>query len=157
MTASTSGRSASACHTGTPSPPMTRTARSASRSSSDPGNVTTPILGRRSSLMWRSTAYLLGPQDLELLDHRVRQEPGGHLLDLRLRGLLALGLDRELDVPADAHAAHVGPPHGRQRSLDRLALGVEQARLELDQDLEPHVHASSRRRRWSAAESVWAS
>jgi hypothetical protein len=36
-------RSASACHSATGSPPAIRTARAASRSSSDPGKVTTPI------------------------------------------------------------------------------------------------------------------
>src|SRR5881397_960005 len=45
MTASTPRRSRSACHSGTPSPPMSATARSASRSSRDPGNVTTPTRG----------------------------------------------------------------------------------------------------------------
>src|SRR5918992_808075 len=44
MTPSTPWRSGSACQSGTPSPPMSSTARRASRSSSEPGNVTTPIL-----------------------------------------------------------------------------------------------------------------
>src|SRR5919106_3620109 len=43
MTPSTPSRSGSACQSGTPSPPMSSTARRASRSSSEPGNVTTPI------------------------------------------------------------------------------------------------------------------
>src|SRR5215475_6390787 len=43
MTASTPPRSRSACQSGTGSAPAYRTARAASVSSSDPGNVTTPI------------------------------------------------------------------------------------------------------------------
>src|SRR5262245_58209114 len=43
MTASTPRRSRSACHSGTGSAPAYRTARAASVSSSEPGNVTTPI------------------------------------------------------------------------------------------------------------------
>src|SRR5688572_22123691 len=43
MTPSTPLRSASACQSGTPSPPISSTARRASRSSSEPGNVTTPM------------------------------------------------------------------------------------------------------------------
>src|ERR1700743_1106798 len=43
MTASTPRRSWSACQSGTGSAPAYRTARAASVSSSDPGNVTTPI------------------------------------------------------------------------------------------------------------------
>src|SRR5512132_1189178 len=45
MTASTRRRSRSACHNVTPMPPMNAMARTASRSSREPGNVTTPTLG----------------------------------------------------------------------------------------------------------------
>src|SRR5262245_8339085 len=157
MTASTPFRSRSACQSATPSPPMNLTARSASRSSSEPGKVTTPTRGGRSVIEPRSSARLLGAQDLEVLDHRVREEALRHLLDLRLGGRLALGLDRELDVAPDPNAAHVGPPHRRQRTLDGLPLWVQETGLELDEHLERQVHAWSRRGRLRSAASAPAS
>src|SRR5439155_884237 len=42
MTASTRARSSSACQRGTPWPPIVATARRASRSSTEPGNLMTP-------------------------------------------------------------------------------------------------------------------
>ena len=74
--------------------------------------------------------------DLELLDHRVRQQPERHLLDLRPRGLLGRGLDVSSTCLPTRTPDHVRPPHRGQRALDRLALRVEQARLQPDEHLE---------------------
>jgi hypothetical protein len=52
-------------------------------SSSDPGNVTTPILGRRSSFM-ALNGLPARPEGPGLLDHGVREQPLRHLLRLGL-------------------------------------------------------------------------
>src|SRR6266568_7422602 len=155
MTASRSGNAASPCQTGMPSPPRNRTARSASRSSSDPGNVTTPtrglgFIGNHLDPRLRAETLtevlppiglaLLPVAVLETLDDRIRQELLRHLFGLLLGGFGRFGFQLELDVLAHPDVGHVRPAHVRERVLDGLALRVEQALLERDDHLEVELH-----------------
>src|ERR687897_2428361 len=135
ITASTPFRSASACHSSSASP-IRRAASSASRSSHDPGNWTTPNLterlppqGVRPCVLRRMIAFLA--LNLELLDQGIGEQPLAHLADPR--GIV----DVELDQPADVHVAHALEAERRQRALDGLALRVEDAGLGPDQDPHP--------------------
>src|SRR5262245_53090594 len=136
MTASTPWRSASSCQSETASPPRYVTARSASRSSSEPGKVMTPT---RAELK-RSLLHFLRRQKTELLDDRIGKELLGHRLDLRESGDLVVGLHHELDVFADTNGADVIPAHSRKRTLDGLALRVEKALLKRNDDLVSALH-----------------
>src|SRR6185503_8866712 len=100
---------------------------SASRSSCEPGYVTTPIRG------WG----LANDLDLVALDQRVREQPLAHLLDLRPGRRLVGGLDLEVDHLADARVLHLEAEVAERRA-DRFALRVEDARLGPDEDGGPH-------------------
>src|SRR5437899_3314567 len=95
-----------------PSPPIMATASSASRSSSDPGNVITPTRGVATVT---AASCLLGLEDAVVLDHRVRQEATSDLIDLCASFDMARGLDLEPNVLADVNCRDVGPPEGRER------------------------------------------
>src|SRR5690349_11903337 len=99
MTASTPRRSRSACHSGTGSAPAYRTARAASVSSSEPGNVTTPI---------RTTAaYPAAPQ----LSETAASRPAECAFDLL--------------YPGQKRIWQVAPaPSGRQRGALNTTAGV---------------------------------
>ena len=114
MIASAPRRSASACQSSSASPTR-RAAASASRSSHEPGNWTTPNF----------------TLDLVVLDQRVRQQPLAHLADPR--GVF----DVELHQPPDVHVAHALEAQRGQGALDGLALRVEDPGLGPDQDPHP--------------------
>src|SRR5947208_13931918 len=118
-----SGSSRSSCQTGTASASSAASAQSASRSSCEPGYVTTPILG----------CGLANDLDLVRLDQRVREQPLAHLLHLGLGRRLVGGLELEVDHLADPRVAHVEPEMPERRA-DRLPLWVEDARLRTDED-----------------------
>src|SRR6185437_3304172 len=114
MTASTPRRSRSACQSGTGSAPAYRTARAASVSSSDPGNVTTPIRTRE------VYPQAVSPQETSQVRHYGRsgtgQRDGLSGTGQRGRPVDALG---EHDAGATArrgaqgHLVRVGP-HDRE-------------------------------------------
>src|SRR4051794_10979920 len=94
----------------------------------------TPPTRAATSTAGRSTCTWGGPgarplEDLVVLDQRIGQQRPAHLV--QTRGIL----DLQLDQPADAHVVHALKAEGGQCALDRLALGVEDARLGADQDL----------------------
>ena len=69
--------------------------------------------------------------DGEVLDHRVGEQLVGDLaggVEVRLAGEL------DLDAPADAYGGDVGDAEPRQRVRDRLALRIQDLRLEHDVD-----------------------
>src|SRR6202044_4095702 len=132
MTASTPRRSRSACHSGTGSAPAYRTARAASVSSSDPGNVTTPIRTSRS----------LPCADSELFDHRVGQQLAGELLDRGERGAVRRTVDLELEPFSLANRGHAAEAQAVARAEHRLALRV--VNLGLEHYVDDHTcHVSS--------------
>src|SRR5262249_32193454 len=89
-----------------------------SRSSLEPGKVTTPQ---------RTSGCSLDDLDAEILDHAVGQELLAHAGDA-LRGLGAVEVAQaELDVLPDPHLAHLREAESVQRLLHRLALGIEDA------------------------------
>src|SRR4029079_11872535 len=112
-TASRSGSSLSSCQTETASASSAASAHSASRSSCEPGYVTTPIRG------WG----LANDLALVALDQRVREQPLAHLLDLRPGRRLVGGLDLEFDHLADARVLHLEAEVAERRA-DRFALRV---------------------------------
>ena len=83
--------------------------------------------------------------DLVALDQRVREQLLAHPLDLRARLGRVVGVDLELDEPADAGLAD-GEAEVPQAALDRLTLRVEDARLRPDEHgrLHPSTTSGSR-------------
>jgi alpha-1,6-mannosyltransferase len=69
--------------------------------------------------------------DHEVLDHRVGEQPSGNL---RHSDLVDRPVDLELEMLALPDAPHAAVPHPPQRAEDRLALRVEDLRLEHDID-----------------------
>src|SRR3954453_6201654 len=128
--ASRSGSSASSCQTGTASASTAASAHSASRSSCDPGYVTTPIRG----------CGLAMDLDLVRLHQRVHEQLLAHFLDLRLRRRRVGGVDLEVDHLADARVRDAEAEMA-QRVLDRRALRVEDALLRPHED--PCLHPST--------------
>lgn len=72
-----------------------------------------------------------GRPDDEVLDHRVGQQPLGDLGD---PGFVQRPVDLQLEMLALPDAPHPVVPHPTQRAEDRLALRVEDLRLEHDVD-----------------------
>ena len=66
--------------------------------------------------------------DREDLDQRVRQQLGGEPLDDRPGRRLVVGVDGQLDPPADADVADPLDPEVAEAALDRPTLRVEDAR-----------------------------
>src|SRR5690242_101263 len=122
MTASTPRRSRSACQSGTGSAPAYRTARAASVSSSDPGNVTTPIRtlevypqaaspqetsqvrqhGRSGAGLRGRPADALAAGSLrgmegEFLDHGIGEQLAGKFLDRRQGGAVGRPVELKLE------------------------------------------------------------
>src|SRR5881397_838418 len=106
MTASTRARSSSACQRGTPWPPIVATARRASRSSSEPGNVMTPTRGAETVT---DVSRPVGAHDAVILDHGIRQDAPRDLVGLRTSLCLPPGVHLESDVLAHPHPGHVRP------------------------------------------------
>src|SRR5262249_1298232 len=89
-----------------------------SRSSLEPGKVTTPQ---------RTLGSLLDDLDAEILDHAVGQELRAHAGAAR-GGLGAVDVAQaELDVLPDPHLPHLRVAESVQRVLHCLALGIEDA------------------------------
>src|SRR3954452_6263086 len=118
MTASTSLRSWSACHSATGSPPARRTARAASTSSREPGKVMTP--------MRTGDLSVGGEVQFDVLDDGVGQQRLGDLLQL---GLVGRAVDLEHEVLALADAADTVVAQAAQCAEHRLTLGVGDLRL----------------------------
>src|SRR4051794_16806536 len=125
--ASRSGSSVSSCQTGTASASTAASAHNASRSSCDPGYVTTPIRGCGLAM------------DLHLvrLHQRVCEKLLAHLLDLRTRIVGARRIDLDVHNLADAGARH-REAEVLERRVHRLALRVEDPLLGADEDGRPH-------------------
>src|SRR3954466_844302 len=126
MTASTSLRSWSACHSATGAPPARRTARAASTSSREPGKVSTPI--RTGSLS------VGGEVQFDVLDDGVGQQRLGDLLQL---GLVGSAIDVEHEVLALTDAADAVVAEAPQCAQHRLPLRVGDLRLQDDVDDHP--------------------
>src|SRR3954447_5521055 len=126
MTASTSLRSWSACHSATGSPPARRTARAASTSSREPGKVSTPIRTRSLSVG--------GEVQFDVLDDGVGQQRLGDLLQL---GLVGGAVDVEHEVLALTDAADAVVSEAPQCAQHRLSLRVGDLRLEDHVDDHP--------------------
>src|SRR4051794_38412580 len=136
ITASTPRRSGSACQSSSASPTRDA-ASSASTSSQEPGNRTTPNLrpDDRGGAEGLPTFISL---DLVVLDQWVGQELLAHLRDAR--GVRHV----ELDEPADVDVRDALEAERRQGALDGLALRVEDPRLGPDEDADPrHATRSS--------------
>src|SRR5438445_11787220 len=110
-----------------------------SRSSSDPGNVTTPT---------RSCGLAI-ERDLVRLDERVREQLLAHPLDLGAHGGGIARLDLEVDDAADARVPH-REAEVPERRLDRLSLRVEDALLRPDQNRCLHRSTASGSSRYSS-------
>src|SRR5207248_10714345 len=119
-TASSDGSSRSSCHTGTASASSAPSAQRTSRSSCDPGYVTTPILGCGLDIVMQL--------DLVRLDERVREQLLAHAFHLRASARLVIGAHLEVDDLADPGAGD-GEAEMLERALDRFALRVEDAGL----------------------------
>src|SRR6478735_434748 len=135
MTPSTPSRSRLSCQTSRAPSPWISQACNASRSSQEPGNCNTPqIIGlpdpRRSKRL-----------NLVVLDQGV----GEQLLAELAEPLRALRL--QLDHAADVDVLDALEAERRQRLLDGLALGVEDALLGADQHARLHWCQSSDRLR----------
>src|SRR3954447_8497940 len=117
MIASAPCRSRSRCQISSASPTI-RAASSASTSSQEPGNCSTPNLADN--------------LDLVVLDERIGQELLAQRLELPLLG------DVQLDEAPDVYVLDALEAERRERPLDRDALRVEDARLGADQHARSH-------------------
>src|SRR5262245_43378722 len=74
-----------------------------------------------------------------ILDQDVGEQLVGGLLERRLGLLAAASLDLDVEHLALAHARHAGDPERFERTLDRLALGIEDTGFERDGDARFHA------------------
>src|SRR6185437_5324524 len=79
----------------------------------------------------RGSSGVLEPLDPEILDHRVGEQLAAHVLDLGIFG--AVG-KIELDQLARPHVVDSGKAQALQRMVDGLALRIEDAGFEGDED-----------------------
>ena len=77
----------------------------------------------------------LQPLDPEILDHRVGEQLAAHLLDVAVAG--AVG-QVELDQLAGADVIDAGKAEPLERMVDGLALRIEHAGLQGDEDARFH-------------------
>src|ERR1700746_334482 len=102
-------------------PEMSVSARAMSRSRLMPGKTTT------AAFMPPSSSQHL---DLIVLDDDVGEELVGRLFQHRLGARLIDTVDLDVEYLALPHARDAGDAERLERAFDRLALGVEHARLE---------------------------
>src|ERR1700732_4807134 len=110
-------------------PEMSVSARAMSRSRLMPGKTTT------AAFMARSSSQHL---DLIILDDHVGEELVGGLLERRLGARLIGAVDLDVEHLALPDAGGAGDAERLERAFDRLALGIEHARLEGDGDAGFH-------------------
>src|SRR5690606_35213804 len=132
-TASTPYSVSSACHSRIGVAPARATARAASRSSSEPGKVTTPTvrpMPAPSAPPAGSCRSRLGgtldPHGV-VLDDRIGEQLVGDDPDL-----VEVGLTRKIDLDplSDAYRRDTGHPEAWQRVRDRLSLRIMDFRFE---------------------------
>src|ERR1051325_8533363 len=122
------GKAVSACQIIAGSRPLARrSARAMSRSRLMPGKTTTAdFMVKRA-----------GPSfdlDVVILDQGIGQKLVGCLLERSLRRLAVASLDLDVEHLALAHTRHAGDAERLERTLDRLALGIEDSGFEGDGD-----------------------
>src|ERR1700761_282902 len=130
-----SGRLVSPCQTMATSCPVTsRSATARSRSQLEPGKTMTAL--------FMVVASCSGAFDAVILDHRVGEQLAAHLVDLGVAG--AIG-QVQLDDLADAHVLHAAEAEPGQRMMHGLALRIEHAGLEGDDNAGFHGPGSGGR------------
>src|SRR5206468_7217542 len=140
-----SGSALSLCHTIAGLRPVTSSSATArSRSQFDPGKTMTALfihslltgaLDSRKICGKSGRSRVLEPLDPEIFDDRVGQQLAAHILDLAVAG--AVG-EVELDQLAGTDIVDARKAEAFERMVDRLALRVEDAVLERDEDARFH-------------------
>src|SRR5688572_15158860 len=167
MTASTSPSEVSACHSETGVPPASWTARAASRSSSVPGKVMTPIFAPASlrapgasaatatASPIRGSSVISGLDDLnvdDVLDHRVGQQGLGGFPGLGQDVFGHLAVDGQFETLALADSAKAGETQTGECSHDGLPLRVQNLGLGHDVDNDPGHPVTPVREHWVRAQ-----